>query len=515
MTYQELNNKIYKFYIDRSVSFFFTLCIDEKEIEEIISVKNLKSFQFLKSDWNNVLETRNFIPQYFGILAIQCLAASLMQNDGEYTANSYQIRLQGLLDIKDNNTLQNLFRGTNRNEPVQEEIWYSAKRFLKDELGFELNIPRRTTGRGRFVQYPISQALLNTEDLRHFTSFFDQEFQVKEALPFNYFKMRLDANFLNISTTTRTKRLWENDQKRDRCLLQLYNYYNSWEGDVYVSREGNRIHTDKASNNCSKQPQQKLLLLFERGQPKFYINGEFDKEIKGENLFQMKNYNFFHKTLIIFNESDYPNEYQDSRFMFENETCYIFLDINLNYREFQFLENNSEEKIEVYKNYILYKYAITKLKNFALQKYFAVTNPVRLSGGLKTYALNEYLAGYGPSIIYNEKYYVLFENKRCEYHHENSAAGKYKIRTDYYKDVEFTLTEQRQFASLIETKNKGWNLNTYCIEDNFSIEGCSFNHLSEEQDPIRNWIEANLSRDRVKKYNSDNVLIKVINNYKK
>jgi hypothetical protein len=48
--------------------------------------------------------------------------------------------------------------------------------------------------------------------------------------------------------------------------------------------------------------------------------------------------------------------------MFENETCYIFLDINLNYREIQFLENNSEEKIEICKNYILYKYATKKAK---------------------------------------------------------------------------------------------------------------------------------------------------------
>jgi len=258
------------------------------------------------------LRVRDSIPQYFGLLAIQCLAASLMQNNGEYTANSYQIRLEELLDIKDNNTLQNLFRGTNRNEPVQEEIWNSAKNFLKAELGFELNIPARTTGRGRFVQYPISQSLLNTEDLRHFTSFFAQEFQVKEILPFNYFRMRLDANFLNISITNRTKRLWENDQKRDRCLWQLYNYYNLWDGEVYITQKGNRIHTGKASNNCLRLPQQKLVLLFDDGQPKFYINGEFDKEINGENLFQIKNYNFFHKSLIIFIESDYPNEYQDS-----------------------------------------------------------------------------------------------------------------------------------------------------------------------------------------------------------
>ena len=134
MTYQEFNQKVLDYYISRATSTFFTLSLDSQELGSIISISEISHFDFLKTSWNCLLGIKDNIPQYFGLIAIQCYAASLMHNDGNNAEDNYKIRLRNLLNLEDENALQKLFIGLDKINHIQEEIWQNAKIYLENNI---------------------------------------------------------------------------------------------------------------------------------------------------------------------------------------------------------------------------------------------------------------------------------------------------------------------------------------------------------------------------------------------
>lgn len=511
MIYQEFNKRVFEFYINRAASTFCILSIDTQEMEGIISIDEIREFHILKSDWYYLLQSFERIPQYFGLIAIQCYAASLMHDDGKNAADAYKIRLREILNVEDDNSLQQLFRGNYTNNPIQEEIWFKAQTYLKNEFNLMLEIPSRTIYAGRYVQYPKSQALLTTEDLKYFTVFFSQEFQIKEIIPFEYFKKRLNASLDNIKMSSRVTNLWISNNKKDQCIKQVCNYYNLWEGEIFVPQSSNKYGVSTSLKKGPKFNQEKLLLVLNNGQPEFYSTLNTLERILEKDILNI----VASKKLIIFNELDfYQNEYEESSILYRNVESYILLDPNLRPLESGYLDRNNESRLEIYRNKILYKHKFNEnITKSPLSKYFQSVNPVRLDGGLKVDRGNEYLKGYGPSIRSDMEYSVIHENCKCNYDPENADVGQYKIRTDYCRDIEINLVQEQQSLYPIESRNKGWNFNTYSIENNHNIEGCLIKSSSVvKQDTIREWIDANLKSENMKAYKGDNILIKAINN---
>jgi hypothetical protein len=510
MNYHQFNNKIVDYYNSRSTSSFCNLSIDRTDLEKIVSVEQIKSFHELKFSWNNLLEETENTPHYFGLIAVQCFAASQMHSDESNAADAYQIRLKEVLGLDDDYNLQNLFRGDDPHIFAQEELWHGAKEFLQKRFGLYLDIPARTRNAGRFVQYPKSQVLLTLEDLKYFTQFFFEEFQAKEDIPFFYFRQRLHASLKNIRQNARIQSLFGDETKNENCVRQVYDYFNKWEGLVYHDQNVFKSPLNKKTE-CSNKSL-RLLLVFEENGPKFLIiNEDYDivSDLVGDNILSSKHVPYPYTGLILFNEMEYENEYVSSRFLYSNTNNYIVINTQLRPAEYRFLEKKSTEKFSIVPGIILYKYRFDELQNpFLFSKYIQAKNPVSLIGGIKLNRRKEYLVGYGPTIDFTSTHIVLQNNNRCDYNAIQATSGIYKVRVDNYKDVEFRLIETKELAVPIESKNIGWNLNSFKMEDKFHVEGCYT--VSENYNGIRTWIDLNL-QNKKKRYNGTNALLKAIN----
>src|SRR5258708_39686323 len=108
-----------------------------------------------------------------------------MEEGNNVTERAYIYRLQALMGP--NVDFQRLFKMAVGEDIVQEKIWYEAKQFLSERFGMELEIPARKQGNGRYVQYPLSQLLLKTEDSKDLTVCFADHYIAAENIPFVFF----------------------------------------------------------------------------------------------------------------------------------------------------------------------------------------------------------------------------------------------------------------------------------------------------------------------------------------
>lgn len=485
-------------------------------MEDIIAIDKLGAFDELKSSWKELLKVENSIPQYFGLIAIQCYAASLMRRDQLNSEAAYRIRLCEILCLADRQDLQSLFKGEDAGGAVQEEIWYSAKKYLKDYFQQELEIPERTKGAGRFVRYPKSQALLNLEDLKRFTAFFSDEFVTGEKVPYHYFRDRIEAWWFRLDMLTSRTLDIINDSipKKEKCWQQVYEYFHSWDGTIYAAERGTASLSIK---HIKKAPSHGVLLSFENRKPGFYL---IDKDtaaviepISPEALFTLLSIAVYHKGLFIFSEIDYPDEYESNRFIFENAACYLLLDKKQRNREYQLLDKISEVKYDFGGGKILFLYHHSD-EHRLLQPFVQLRNPVTLIGGIRTSRKKEYLEGFGPTIACSQSFRVIYDNSSCEYNASDAMSGLYRIRVDAFKDVEFSIVKPLPIGAPIVSKNKGWNTFLYKIDQTFHIEGLHANNGScAVSSKIREWISVNLNNKRKRSIHPQ-ALLRAINNSK-
>lgn len=516
MTYKEFNQKIFHFYQARSSSSFCILSITKKEMEDIIAIDKIGKFHELKSSWKELLKIENSIPQYFGLIAIQCFAASLMRRDQSNSEAAYKVRLCEILCLFDSQDLQSLFKGQDTGDAVQEEIWYSAKRYLKDYFQQELEIPEKTKSAGRFVQYPKSQALLNLDDLKRFTPFFFDEFVTGEKIPYNYFRDRIEAYCFRVDTLTSRTLDVINDsfQKKEKCWQQLYEYFNSWDGTVYATEPGTTRVTIKHIHSA---PCHSVLLSFESKKPTFYLiakdTAAVIEPISPEALFKLATIAIYHQGLFIFSEIDYPEEYESNRFIYENAACYLLLDKKQRNKEYQLLEKIGEVKYDFGHGKILYLYHHNDEYRL-LQQFVQLRNPVTLIGGIRTCRKKEYLEGFAPTIACSQPFRVIYNNLSYEYNAQAAMSGSYRIRVDTFKDVEFSIIKPSFIVTPIISKNIGWNTSIYAIDQTFHIEGLRTNNgASFASSKIREWISVNLNNKRGKSI-YPKTLLRAINNSK-
>jgi hypothetical protein len=514
MDYQEFNRKILEYYIVNSTSVFCSLTIDKEIIETIIPLNSITEFVELKSSWQQLLLRVNEIPQYFGLIAVQCYAASIMHDDGENAAFNYQVRLMNILDIKDQNQLQKLFVGNLAGKPIQERIWQDAKNHLYINHHLLIDIPQVARYAGRYVQFPKSQTLLNTEDLKHFTSFFAEELGVNEEVSFEYFTARLKANLKNIKLTNRAKTLMEENNKVEKCFYQIFNYYNLWDGEICEITNRKRTKEIKfAFLPDFDHKKEKFILVFENCSPKFFeakSNSINILDLASDSLEKINRYRFKKNNILIFNESGYyPDEYENARFLFNHISGFILIHRSCE-AEYQYLENNNSGKFPIAEEYFLFKVDHNSpLVDSPLKQYYQLPFPISLRGGIKLNRFNEYLESYGPEILCNNNFRVLFENQKCYYDPQKAKCGRYKIRIDNLRDFEFIINQKQNFSNVISSKKSGWDLEKYSISIQQDIEGIFL--TNNKQNIVRVWIDANLKNNRTL-YEGDNILIKAINN---
>ncbi len=514
MTYNEFNKKTFDFYLNRAMSSFFTLSIDKLEFESLTAKQDVSKFEELKSSWRHLLQLIDNIPQYFGLLAIQCYAASNMHDDGTNAADAYQIRLRDLLNLEDNNQLQILFSGSNSLSPPQVEIWEAAKKYLKYKFHLKLEIPLKTKYAGRYVQYPKSQALLTTEDLRCFTSFFSEEFRVDESLPLFYFEKRFYACLPNIQITNRVRALISDVNKKERCIKQVFNYFNNWNGDIYHKYTKAKQHKSTGKEGKNNRVKNELFLILRNNIPKFYFfepsSNNSSSEISGDDLFKSKSFFPFYSGLIFFTQSEYYlSEFEESRFVDISRTSYVLVNKMIKSNEFLFLEMNNKNRIEITSSCFLYELNFDEdVSRRYFEKYIQPSTLIKLLGGIRISRKREYLVGYGPVINSPTDFAVIYAFEKHDYNPETSPAGTYKIREDNSKDIEFTLINSRELENIIPPRNSGWVYTNYTTGKNPDVEGCLVRKTNSPQQhiSIRDWINVNIGE----KYLGDSILLKAI-----
>ena len=505
MDYLTFNQRILEFYIGRCNTSTITLEIEEIEINER-GFNEIPKLDF-RSDWSKFNKSIQSVPQYFGLIAIQCYAASLMEKDDFGGHNNYQVRLNGIIGISIQK-LQALFKGKDVKNPIQEKIWYSAKEYLSNIHGLTLEIPeKRISGKYRHVQYPKSQCLLKIEDLKHFTSFFSEYFRIGEEISFSNFKTILEKeiNFINLSD--RANFLLEQTETKSKCFYQIYNYFTSWNGEVFNYINNQKRTTLKNTNTSSS-----IFLIFENGLPLLYINQE---NIKTSDIFMISNYNYFYKNILLFNQSEYyPNEFEDSRFLYYGNECFILLEKQFRPNEFNKLSYLCETHnvIQLSINLVLFKLEINENVKWQLGKFVLNDNPFKLFGGIRLSRKREYLFGFGP-LVKSESIKYFKNNLSTEYNCQTSTSGEYKIKIPGQKDIKFTILEANDLGSNIERKSVGWNLKKYVLDDNdIDIEGLNLIESQiQENRRIRKWIEEQIrSKNRVRNSNTLNKLNRIM-----
>lgn len=156
MTYKDFNKKALNFYLSRAKSSFFTFSIDHSEIMLLISNDRVPFFKRLESNWTLLLREDEGIPQYFGLIALQCYAGTRMEDDEVISERVYNARLLQVLQLEEID-IHSLYKDGNSDDPAQERIWCAAREYLLKIHGLQLNIPEPRVFSRRFVQFPISQ----------------------------------------------------------------------------------------------------------------------------------------------------------------------------------------------------------------------------------------------------------------------------------------------------------------------------------------------------------------------
>jgi hypothetical protein len=485
MSYQHFNQNVLEFYTNRSNSSIVTLEIEDDRVNSL--GWNQKFTEILISDWESLLKEINGIPQYFGLIAIQCLAASQMEKDeeGEIGQTNYRKRLEKILGLQEGSQLPSLFKGNDPDNHIQENIWYQAKNYFKKNHGLILSIPSRTTRPGRYVQYPKSQCLLNKEDLKYFTSFYSENLRQGEEISFKNFNAILESQITSIlqGATDRTKDLLSQETKKAKCYEQIYNNFLQWDG--FVANIGYNVNRKLIHN---VQSMANIYMLFENDKPVFYL----DRVIVNINqILKLPGYKYFYKNIILFSPSEYyPNEYEDSRYLYKGNDCYILLDKSKSSTVLDEL-NKIEMSWNISTDHILLKISVNALMPSSLKQFILDETPIHLKGGIRLSRKREYLQGFGPYIENDIKYIIIKDHKSIDYNCQSAIPGIYKVRVTGHGDKKFNILDIKEIYKEIECKQKGWNLTSYSIEESkIDLEGMNlYSKVIEEKIKIRTWIE--------------------------
>ena len=161
-----------------------------------------------------------------GMLAIQLYAASKRANDGFITEKNYRERLSQVLDW-DINDLQYWM------QEYQEDIWKSLYDWC-DKHYFQITKCQKRTGTGRYVQYPVNQALrvFTDEDLKYIAAcFVNKKLSPGEDIQKRDFRKLIGKYDILQSVVTNHGRLViQNSISDEDYYNQIYNFFLRWDG---------------------------------------------------------------------------------------------------------------------------------------------------------------------------------------------------------------------------------------------------------------------------------------------
>lgn len=503
MTYIDFNKNAFQYFYQKAHLPYCTFAVDNEAIAIICAGTPLPVFTTLHSSWTSLLSGGD-IPQYFGLLAIQCYAATLMENDHDGSIKAYKLRLMQLINLKTIEELNGLFEEHLGGRPIQESIWLAAQKYVVDHWGQQLTLPFVRTHAGRYVQFPKSQALLNKEDLKNFALIFGQYFPAPENISFDYFRNHLNGYFKEISSE-RVRNIFTDPLKSDAAYKQAYNYFLSWSG----------TYQPVWPKHAAAKSSQQIILVFDKELPRFYSLSNL-MEVSGEKILKSSDFYSFHKELKIFNKKEYTeDEYEDSPSIHSNEECYILL---RNYNPidvYKFLLNRHLEKFNLPDNHTLFRILPDEsVINTVLKEYSSVQHLIKLSGGLRITSRRVYFSRLGPTIQAKTKYQVFLHGILVHYNPLACIQGIYIVQAENSVGISFIITERSSLSKIVETRNFGWRFSDLSLGNAPEMEGALLTVGAKNEEPITTWLYLlKGGRNQPTKKEYTNILFKALNNF--
>lgn len=524
MVYSLFNDYIReRFFGSDKIGTNVVLSVDNHTINEFcdrnkISKINLEDEfkRVFSEDWSLALETENF----FGLIAIQIYIAHSMAESEIYTKNEYNRRLSDFLrKDRDHAFYINILY-----ERYQEHLWLKLKNWCQRE-GYYLEIPEKRKYKGRYIQYPLSQALLNQDDLDHLPILFvenglkpsenlclqDLQCIVKNneprELPKHYFKVK--------------DRLIKEDNE-ELLYRQIFEHYCCWEGEIVevIRRKVQYGYiTDKFNNQIflSKAKTEILVLNDQNVNIDINCSGLFQKISKYCRL--------SHKDLIFFIKDDYYEDWEASRYLAHGRSNLILCNRG-NIIE-QFVKRIDPLSLFTLKgNYTLIEFEIDKNFNpdSFWERYFSKEKaPVSIQNGLKL-DRKTWMHQAGPDLIFDRKVDAWLNGRKIEINDDNPKVmlrncdeGIYIIRTSGSRSK---IEIKKPIITDVECSS-GWIINRKAAKwdptnAQFHISGLvnKFSCELSVESEIRSWIKANIGDSETLKGQDTTLNINAINRAK-
>jgi hypothetical protein len=502
--YLEFNNWALDYYKYRnSYSTIGTLAIEVIEIENYC-IKNscdLKFPEIIDQNWSKLLleEDKNK-PRYFGLMALQCYAASLMEkdDDNKIRVNDYQKRFIEVSGIKDIPELQNISREKHNNITIQEKIWIEAQKFLKLEK-IDISIPKLKNFKNKYIQFPLSQVVLNQEDLKEYYDLFILIERVFEVLSFNDFKIFFKNH--KIKCDFKRKNNLKNDRSQNENNIKLKQIF-----DFYCSENWKVIAESLVTNKISIEVPKYILYYNELAEIKIQLyNDHYDSIVFPKTMFQKSRI----KGIVFFKKSDeYANEFDLVNYL-ENGAEYILVannDSNLNdlkiIKEYFKCINLNNERLEFFKGKIDENRLPSEFIELINEPY-----PLKLLG-VKISRKKQYLISFPPKIINDKnKDYRVYP----EYNINDVKVGVYQIRVPGYSNLNFEIIENPKLKEIIHLKEVGLKIsNLNIVKNEYDIQGLHYfenQQIKEESLNINNWIDIQIRKTKIE---ASNIILKAL-----
>jgi hypothetical protein len=488
-SYSKFNKCVYNYYIDNCIPYQLnSLSIPSSNLEEIAIENDIKIDGFKEINchsWFYLLSEKEDIPQYFGLIALQCLAAFKMQNHNGITAANFKVRFADLVGIINVNELNSFFSEDFDDEfKVQEKIWLSAQAFF-DNKSIKIILPEIARYAGRFIQFPKSQVVLNHEDLKEYDSFLTAiniEFECISFEDFNKYYLNEISNFRNNfrrNNNIKNENQWSAIELKIK-LKQIFDFYCS---DDWMTKNENLLCKHITSNK-------NYIIKF--GPSELLLYDQYHNRLDSLNSL-IKN-----KRFLIFKENKYyTNEYESVNSISLNDNnIFIIYNCPANSNEIRVLKNVFSDI--PYKN-DKHNVLIFRIKNSDnlpdfLRSKIISDYPIELKG-FKVSGEKKYFVSHPPKIYSNKDiiYHIYYNKKRITID-EMNRIGKYTIKINGYYNYNFELVELPILDYSINDQTK--SLEFYSLDYKGEEKGCINGLLLKYKDnfmietlTINNWIK--------------------------
>lgn len=525
MLYDDFNQFVIdKYFCQENIGSLVVLSVDKSVMQEFYREFNIKEkdlYSELKHRNENIWKIGSInsqtSPKMLGLVAIQIYVATEMHEDEEdgYSAQEYNPRLEELFGFTDLQTIYSKY---------QDIIWQNLYNWAKNN-GFIVKIPAPTCGKGCYIQYPLSQALLNQEDFKYIPLMFKKDgLRLNESLSFKDFEsimMNSDSGNYLSNHYYKVKDKLSLVSKCSLLYSQIFTYYNNqWDGNYPKENiHLNEISESNAENyNLVVNEDVNKIEVFDK-------SGNIKKKISLEdrNLFNsLKEYYRFHKhlkrKLVFIKDVDYC-DWCESRFLEKGKDCLI-----ISIRQWgdeEFIKDLNCEFVDCStKSHSIYRIKInaeTNINEYWQDFFSKQERNVSIEYGLKL-DRRVWMYGAGPTLFLKNNVDVWINGKKINdvsgsliYSLRDLEVGSYRIKEREQSPIRFEIEHPKN--KIIEIQS-GWflseNENSWKMtQDDYNFSGliCYFPQ-AQHRSSVRNWINSFKDKTNIK---STSVVINSVN----